>query len=484
VRVPEVGLRKIVGAGRRQILAQFWCEAVVLVGLATATAALLATAALPAFNQFAGKAFVPADFLRPVSLAAMGAMLFVVAAAAGLYPALVMSSVAPVRAFKGQTGIGGRRGVTKALVALQFALSVFLIVVTFILGSQIRYFASKDPGYVREGLLHVRLPSTTAEANQPLVDLFRNRVRSLPGVAGVSAANIALGRNTSAAPVRVGERRIDLYQFRVDPEYLSVMGLKLVAGRDFAPAETGVAIVNRELCRVLGAADPIGHLIGEFTDGPEGSYPNHLRIIGVVEDFNVRSFKYALQPIFLQREPKWGMWNLLVRVRREGLAATLRDLGAAWRELVPDRPFAYTFLEDDLAAQYASEIRWNGLVRLSSFFAVAIAGMGVFGLTLLAVRRRFKEIGIRKVLGARVAQVVALVGRELVLLVAAANLAAWPVAYFVMKRVLDGYYYRISLGPWFFLAAGVVSLAVASLTAGALGLKAALADPVKAIRYE
>jgi putative ABC transport system permease protein len=137
-----------------------------------------------------------------------------------------------------------------------------------------------------------------------------------------------------------------------------------------------------------------------------------------------------------------------------------------------------------LASQYASEARWNGIVRLSSLFAVVIAGMGIFGLTLLAVRRRFKEIGIRKVLGARVAQIVALVGRELVLLVAAANLVAWPVAYAVMKRVLGGYHYRIAIGPLFFLAAGVVSLAVALLTAGGLGVKAALSDPVKAIRYE
>jgi putative ABC transport system permease protein len=178
------------------------------------------------------------------------------------------------------------------------------------------------------------------------------------------------------------------------------------------------------------------------------------------------------------------MWNMLVRVRSAGIAATLRDLVAAWREIVPDRPFGYTFLEDDLASRYATEFRWNGIVRLSSLFAIAIAGMGVFGLTLLAVRRRFKEIGIRKVLGAGVAQVAGLVGRELLFLVAAANLVAWPFAYLVMEHVLNGYHYRIPIGPGFFLAAGGIALGVALLTAGALGLKAALADPVKAIRYE
>jgi putative ABC transport system permease protein len=484
VRLPEVGLRKVIGAGRRQLFQQFWCESLVLVGAALASAAVLAVLALPAVNRLSGKAFTPADLVEPGSLAAMAILLLGVAVFAGLYPAMVLSAVPPVQAFRGRSGLGGRRTVTRALVAVQFALSVFLIVSTLVLSGQIRFLSAKSPGYERQGLIHVRLPATTAEDNQPIVDLFRNRVRGLPGVGGVSAANMALGRNTSSTRLLKGESKVPVYQFRVDPEYVATMGLHLIAGRDFEPRETGVAIVNRELCRVLGVKDPIGRTIGEFADGDDADYPNNLRIIGVVEDFNVLSFKRGLQPLFLQREPKWGMWNMLVRIRADGVAATIRALEAAWRDIVPDHPFAYTFLEDDLASQYASEARWNGIVRLSSVFAVVIAGMGIFGLTLLSVRRRYKEIGIRKVLGARVAQVVALVGRELIVLVAAANLIAWPLAYAVMKRVLNGYYYRITLGPWFFLAAGTISLAVALLTAGGLGVKAALADPVKSIRYE
>jgi putative ABC transport system permease protein len=484
VRLPEIGLRKVVGAGRWHLVQQFWAEALVLAAAALAAAVLVATLVLPAFNRLAGKVFTPADLLRPGSLAAMAAMLLAVTLVSGLYPALAMSVVSPVDAFRGRTTIGGKRPVTRALVAIQFALSVFLIVSTFVLGGQIRYLIARDPGYDRQGLIHVRLPSTMAEENQPLVDLFRNRVRPFPGVIGVSASNSALGRNTAAAPIKLGDRRVIAYQFRVDPAYLATMGLKLIDGRDFEPAETGVAIINREFARVLGATAPVGRTIGDFADGSDDAYPNNLRIIGVVEDYNVISLKYGLSPLFIQREPKWGMWNLIVRVRREGIAATIRELEAVWAEIVPSHPFAFTFLEDDLKAQYASEVRWGGIVRLSSLFAVVIAGMGIFGLTLLSVRRRFKEIGIRKVLGAGVGQVVALVGRELVLLVAASNLVAWPAAYFVMRRYLDGYHYRIGLGPGFFLAAGVVSLAVAALTAGGLGLKAALSDPVKAIRYE
>lgn len=483
-RGPEISLRKVVGAGRGHLVQQFWTEALVQVAAGLAAAVSIAASVLPAFNRLAGKTFVPADLVRPGSLAAMAAMLLAVTLVSGLYPALAMSAVSPVEAFRGRTSVGGRRPVTRALVTVQFALSVFLIVATFILGGQVRHLVSRDPGYDRQGLIHVRLPSTLAEENQPLVYLFRSRVRSFPGVVGVSASNSALGRNTSASPVKLGERRVIAYQFRVDPEYLKTMGLKLVEGRDFEPAETGVTIINREFARALGAAAPVGRRIGDFADGPDDAYPNNLRIIGVVEDYNVISLKYGLSPLFIHREPKWGMWNLLVRIRGGGIAATLRDLGAVWAELVPDHPFAYTFLEDDLRSQYASEMRWGGIVRLSSLFAAVIAGMGIFGLTLLSVRRRFKEIGVRKVLGAGVPRIVALVGRELLPLVAAANLAAWPAAYFVMRRFLDGYHYRIGLGPGFFLAAGAISLAVAALTAGGLSLKAALSDPVKAIRYE
>jgi putative ABC transport system permease protein len=487
VRATEIGMRKVIGAGRRQILHQFLSESLILVGGAFLGGIGLAAIFMPIFNRFSGKIMAFSDFLRPANIFGLGVLLLIVAAAAGSYPALVMSGIPPIQAFKGKMGMGGRQTLTKILVIVQFGLSIFLIVSTLVLGRQIRYMTEKDPGYIREGLLSVRVQAWRAEESQPIVDRFRNRVRTVPGVANVSAANVSLGRGSSSFPLKKDGAVINVYQFRVDPEYIPTMGIRLAQGRNFSPArasDTGAAIVNKEFCRKLGIPDPVGHRIGEFIEGKNTEYPFFLEIIGVMEDYNVLSLKNSLQPVLLQMQPKWGMSNMLVRIQTAGVARTMKELESAWREVQPDKPFEYTFLEDDLESQYAAETKWNGIIRCSTIFAIIIACMGIFGLTSLAVNRRFKEIGIRKVLGAGVGQIFSLVTGEFVLLVAAANLAAWPAVYYVMRRILNNYYYRISLKPSFFLAAGALSLLVALLTVSYLALRAALSDPVKAIRYE
>lgn len=487
VRTTEIGMRKVIGANRRQLLQQFMSESFLLVGIAFVWALGLAVLFMPTFNRLAGKALVLADFAKPANILGLFALLLAVAAASGSYPAAVMSRVPPVQAFRGKTGVGRRRALTKVLVLVQFALSIFLIVSTLVLGRQIRFLTGKDPGYIREGLVSIRLQAWRAEEAQAIVERFRNAVRTAPGVVSVTAANVSFGRGTSSFPIKKDGAVTDVYQFRVDPEYVRTIGLKLVEGRDFSPdraSDKAAAIVNREFCRRFDIQNPVGHRVGEYFDEKSNEYPLGLEIIGVLEDYNVLSFRYGVQPVLLQMQPGWGMSNMLVRIQAAGVARTVKDLEAAWKGVQPEKPFEYAFVEDDLATQYASETRWNGIVRYSTIFALVIACMGIFGLTSLAVTRRFKEIGIRKVMGAGLGQLFALVSREILLLVAAANLAAWPVVYYVMSRVLSNYYYRITMRPGVFLAAGALSIVVALLTIAYLALKAALLDPVKAIRYE
>ncbi len=487
VRVGEVGLRKVIGADRPRLLVQFGTESSILVGLAFAASLALAAAVLPSFNRLAGKALTTADFFRPANVAGLAVLLVVVAAAAGAYPALVLSSVRPVEAFKGRMGWGGRRVLTKGLLVLQFALSIMLVVSTLVLGKQIRFLIAKDPGYAWDGLITMMLPLVRAEENQPLVDRFRSECRDLSGVVGVTASNIMFGRNFSQGVLDHQGRRLMFGQYRVDPEFVRTLGLRIAAGRDFSPdprADQDAAVVNRQFCRELGIADPVGRLVGEFADGDDAKYPNRLRIIGLMEDFQGQSFKEPAEAALLMRQPGWRMWVMYARVRTAGVAATLRGLEAAWRAVLPDMPFEYSFVQDDLARQYASEARWGAIVAWASGFAVAIAALGVFGLTLLSVRRRFREIGIRKVLGAGTARLLTLVGREFLVLVAVANAAAWPVGYAIMRRVLNGYASRIPLGPGPFALAAALSLAAAGVTVGALAWRAALSDPVKTIRYE
>jgi putative ABC transport system permease protein len=487
LRVAEIGMRKVIGAGRRQLLSQFLSEALILVVVAFLVGIVLAALFMPTFSRLSGKGLVFGDFIRPAHFFGYAALLLAVAAAVGGYPALVMARVKPVQAFRGRTGRGNRRRLTRTLVLIQFAFSVFLIVSTIVLGRQIRFMTEKDPGYAREGLVSVRLPTWQAEKSLPIIERFRERAGSIPGVVKVSGVNVSLGRGSSQVPLKQNGLTIPVYQFRVDPEYIPTMGLRLFQGRNFSsfqPSDADAAVVNRAFCRELGITNPIGRRIGEFSEGSPTDYPNKLEIIGIVEDYNVLSFKHDLQPVLLHMQPGWGMGQMLVRIRTSGVAETLTGMETVWRELLTDKPFAYSFLVDDLASQYAAEIRWKGIVGNSTVFAVLIACLGVFGLTSLAVTRRFKEIGIRKVLGADFGRIFALVTKEIVLLVAAANLIAGPVVYFALKNVLNRYHYRIPIGPRVFLAAAALSLAVALATVSYLAIKASLFDPVKAIRGE
>ena len=487
IRSLEVGLRKVIGATRRQLFSQFWTETLVLVFFALIAGIILAAVLLPTFRMISEKSLVLTDLASPASLLGFGLLLLIVTAAAGAYPALVMSSVQPAAAFRGKIGLGGRRLLSRTLVVIQFGLSVFLVITTMLLGRQIRYMTAKDPGYAKEGLIAVRIMTMAAEESQSFVDIYRNRVLSYPGILSVSAANNSFGVSSSRYPLKKGDLKFDLYQYRVDPDYVRTVGLTIVAGRDFSweiAGDADAAVVNEEFCRRVGTADPVGRRIGDFVDGPNGQYPYNLNIIGVVRDYNNLSFKRRIEPLILMMQPGWGMPLMLIRVSPAGVAGTLKVLEKTWKEVRPQEPFIYSFIEDDLEAQYRTEKKWGALVRVSMIFAIAIACMGIFGLTLLAVTRRFKEIGIRKVLGAETGQVFTLITRDFLLLVALANLIAWPAAYLVMKNVLGAYHYRIGLGPGIFLLTGAVTVLAAWLTIGGLAIKAALSDPIKAIRYE
>ncbi len=487
IRSMEIGMRKVIGASKRQLIFQFWSESLVLVFLALLLGLILVILFMPTFSQLSAKELSITEFSKMSNIIALGLLLLIVAIASGSYPALVMSRAQPVQIFRNKLGIGGRRTLAKVLVVVQFTLSVFLIISSMILGKQIRFITEKDPGYVKEGLVSIRLQINDTEGAQKLVNLFREKARSYPDILNVSAASVSFGRGSSRFPLEKDGQRTNVYQFRVDQNYVPTVGLKLVQGRNFEKGrktDSDAVIVNQEFCRKLGITDPIDRRIGELFKSPINDYPYKLQIIGVVEDYNVLSFKQSLKPTIVHMQPGWGMRNMIVRISNTQIARTLGILDKTWKEIQPDKPFVFTFVEDDLESQYNKEKKWNGIVRYSSLFAVIIACMGIFGLTSLSVNRRFKEIGIRKVLGANLGQIFSLVTREFLLLVAIANVVAWPISYYIMKSVLIGYFYRIKIGLQFFFLAGILSLMIALITISYLAVKAALSDPVKAIRHE
>jgi len=355
------------------------------------------------------------------------------------------------------------------------------------MGKQIEYMISKDKGYDNDGIVVMRTQEGTIQNSLKIINQFKDRTRQYSSVINISGTNVSFGQGSSRVPLEKDGNRISVYQFRVDYDYLKTLGIALEEGRDFSierSTDTTSVIVNRKMVNEFGMDSPIGKLIGDFTDGSNSGYPHNLRIIGIVNDFHFLSLQNEIAPAIIHIVPDWGIRTMIARISTDNISEALTVLKNTWEEVQPEKPFQYTFLDEDLASMYSDEWRWSAIIRYSSIFAVIIACMGVFGLTSIAISRRVKEIGIRKILGAGVFQLVSLVTREFLVLVLAANLIAWPAAYYAMNSLLSDYYYRIGLEVQYFLAAALLTVGIAVCTILYLAIKAALSNPVETLRYE
>ncbi len=474
----EVGMRKVLGAVRAQLIRQFWGEFLVITGIAVIAGLLLAEILLPTFNRLSGRSLSLGEMLQPANFLSLLALFIIVGIASGSYPALVMSRFRPVEIFRGKLRIGGKNPLTKTLVVVQFGLSVFLIIATIIMGRQIHYMLSADPGFQKEGVVVISTQEPEAEAGNTVMKRFRERLSQQPNIVSISGTSTRIG-NVGVYPFKKDGREVDVYQNRVDYDFFKTMGIEVAQGRVFSPqfaTDTDGVVVNEKLLKELEIENPIGQ--------PLKDYYVPLTIIGVVRDYIIEDFRHSIIPALHHIKPNWGISQMLVRISPENISGTLSLLERTWKDIQPNKPFLYSFLDETMEAMYNEEKRWGAIVGYSSGLAVLIACMGVFGLTSIAVSRRTKEIGIRKVLGASVLQIINILTREFIWLVGIANLFGWPLAYLVMRTLLNNYYYRISLEIQYFLLAGVLSLSVALLTTSFLAVRAAVVNPVVSLRYE
>jgi len=478
IRSLEVGMRKVLGAGRRQLIHQFWGEFLVITGIAMIVGFVLAEILLPVFNRLSGRILSLREIFQPTNFLILLALLIIVGIASGSYPALFMARFRPVEILRGKLKIGGKKPLTRALVVVQFALSVFLIIATIIMGRQIHFMLTADPGFNKEGVVVISSQEPEAKASNAALKLFRERLSQQPNIISISGTSTKIG-NVGTYPFNKDGREVEVYQNRVDYDFFKTMGIEVVQGRTFSPefaTDTEGVVVNEKLLKELGIEDPLGK--------PLKGYYIPLTIIGVVRNYVFEDFRHSILPALHHNKPNWGISQILVRISPENISGTLSLLEKAWKEIQPNKPFLYSFLDDTMEAMYNEEKRWGAIVGYSSALAVIIACMGIFGLTSIAVNCRIKEIGIRKVLGASVTQIIDILIREFIWLVGIANIISWPLAYFAMKALLDNYYYRISLGPQYFILAGVLSLLIAGLTTIFLAARAAVANPVDSLHYE
>ncbi|UCC38610.1 MAG: ABC transporter permease [Candidatus Aminicenantes bacterium] len=474
----EVGMRKVLGAERRQLIHQFWGEFLVTTGIAMIAGLLLAEVLLPTFNRLSGKSLSLKEIFQPINLLILLILFIIVGIASGSYPALVMSRFRPAEIFRGKLKIGGKKPMTRALVVVQFALSVFLIIATIIMGRQIHFMLTADPGFNKEGVVAVKTQEPDEKASNAILKLFRDRLNQQPNIVSISGITAPIGW-VGTYRFKKDDREIDVYQNRVDYDFFKTMGIEMVQGRTFSrefPTDVDGVIINEKLVKELEIEDPIGKSLK--------GYEMPLTIIGVCRDYITEDFRHSILPALLHIKPDWRVRDILVRISPKNISETLSLLERTWKDIQPNKPFLYSFLDESMEELYNDEKRWGAIVGYSTALAVIIACMGIFGLTSITVNRRTKEIGIRKVLGASVPQIINILTREFIWLVGIANIIGWPTAYFAMRNLLNNYYYRISLGAQYFLLAGVLSFFVAVLTTAFLAVRTAVANPVDSLRHE
>ena len=476
----EVGMRKVLGAHRGNLMRQFWGETLLMSLLALLLGMALVELFLPVFNNMIGGAvaIVPSWELVVVL---MGILVFV-GLVAGSYPALILSKFQPISVFKGNARTRRRKPFTSTLVVVQYALSIVLMIGTGIMAQQLDYLQSKSLGYTSEQV--VVLDKATPETPQRLRDALRghDRIVNIAG-GGYSFVNSQEQRGHRLP----NGKSITIWTMWIDEAYLKTLNIGLKMGRnfskDFSSDSQRAVIVNETLVDILGWDDPIGQPF------PVLNKKEPHQVIGVVKNFHFQSLHNEIEPIAFYNSigdspGDRGPSVILVRIRPEDINGSIELLRETWKKIEPTRPFSIAFLDQQVNEQYRKEQHWLQIVWYASGFGILIACLGLFGLASLSVSQRTKEIGIRKVLGASVSEITALLSREFVLLLTIANLIAWPIAYWTMRQWLNGFAYRIEPGVKTYLLCSLLAVVIALCTISLQAIRAARSNPVDALRYE
>jgi len=480
-RACEIGIRKVVGAFRKNLIFQFLGESLFMTITALVIALLIVSIVLPFFNSITGKQIAADSLNQPSILLIIVGLVLFTGIASGSYPALILSSFKPIQVMKGHLNLGSSGSVfRKILVVIQFSISIILIIGTGIVYKQLNYIKTKDIGYAKDQLITISLKGESRRS----YDILKNRLNAdnrILGVTGMADDLPNFGWTSSTAEWEGKDmtKEIHVGFNLVDYDVAKTLGIELVEGRDFskefmADAESGY-LVNEELAKLMGLESPVERPFKEF--GKSG------KIIGVFKNTHFLPLAYQINPLFFQLNP--GRINhLVLRVPTENMPATIQFIKDTWEDIVPMYPFEYRFVDADFDRAYVNIERMGRLANVFTFFAIFIACLGLFGLASFTAEQRSKEIGIRKVLGASMPGIVVLLSREFTKWVLIANVIGWPVAYLVMHRWLQNFAYRVNMGLGIFILSGLAALTIALVAISYQTIKAATANPVDSLRYE
>jgi putative ABC transport system permease protein len=479
-RAKEIGVRKVVGAVRGVLIKQFISESVLLTSMAVIVSLFILVALLPFFNQITQKQ-IKLPFDQPQFWLKLVLITLVTGIVSGSYPALFLSSFNPVKVLKGTLKLdSGTTLFRKGLVVFQFVLSVVLIIATIIVSRQVNYIQSINLGYDKENLVYIPMDGNII----PNYTVFKNEALKMPGIRSIT--------RSSNSPTNIGQSTIGVQWDGKDPkvnisftnaavgyDFISTMKLKMITGRDFSknfPTDSAGYILNETALKRIGYTDPIGK---SFT-----MWGNKGKIIGIIKDFHFNSLHEQIKPLVLQYGEKWGGGNILVRTLPGKTKEALASLETLSKQLNPDFQFTYTFSDDEYNKLYNSEQMVGKLSDGFAFLAIFISCLGLLGLAMFTAEQRLKEIGIRKVLGASVGSLFALLSSEFLILVVIALIIATPIAWYGMNNWLQNFAYYVPIQWWVFALSGGLIVLIALATVSFQAIKAALVNPIKSLRSE
>ncbi|RFZ84478.1 ABC transporter permease [Mucilaginibacter terrenus] len=491
IRLKEIGVRRVIGSDRAQLMIMFFAESVLLAFIAMLMAAVIIQFALPYFNQLSGKSLVLLQFGKVTTVLLFAAFGLVVGLLSGAYPAFFLSGFGTISAMKGQ--LGNQISTIlfrKSLVVFQFVVTVVMIVGSCIIYQQLRYAMTRDLGFNKEQTLTFHL----SQSARPKIDALKQQLLQNRNIEAVGAAGNPIGNNNmgsrgfnTAPDGSETQDGILVQSLMVDEDLLPTLEVKMNKGRNFSKQITNdvndALVINQTLADKMGWKDAVGRRV--YIGKNDNGEPIRRTIIGVVKDFNTYSLQHKIMPMIMTMPSDVNdKDNLYVRIGKNNVNSSLDFIARTYRKFdIEDKP-EFHFLDQNFAAQYQTEEKQGSILLIFTILAISIACLGLFGLVTFTAEQRVKEIGIRKVLGASVASIVRLLSADLIKLVVIATIIAIPMAWFAMNKWLQDFEYRINVSWWVFLLAGVVAALIALATISIQSIKAALANPAKSLKSE
>jgi putative ABC transport system permease protein len=487
IRAGEIGIKKVIGVLRKNLVRQLLGESLFMALAALVLAVVFAGLAMPLLNRVFHLGLTWKNLFNPLLLVCLVGGAGAIGFLSGLYPAFYLSAFPPLVNIKGEI-TRGKKGAffRKALIVFQFSVAVILLVGTFTVTSQIRFTKNRDLGFNSENVFVFAQPRLASFRDQR--EVVKAELLGHPDILEVSFSQGYPGFPMNNESFKVGEEYIGFTHYSVDSDFIDVYGLRLLEGRFLDLQRSSdhlrAVVINETAVREFGLESPVGTHLPYKTRGNLTAFPvEEIEIVGVVEDFHCRSLHFAINPILISYNPDWITYGG-VRYSGQNLTEVVAHARDVWKRFAPGFPFEYSFLDEEIQDMYSRDRIFEKVFFYAAGFSILIVCLGLFGLASFVAERRTKEIGIRKVLGASLSQILLLLSREFTLAILLANVIAWPVAYYWMNTWLENFVYRIDVGITTLILSAAIALAIALLTVCWQSLKAATADPVDALRYE